>query len=36
LAQISARLAADEAMHWTVLTQVLKDPLPAKALSFGA
>jgi len=36
LAQVSARLAADEAMHWTVLTQVLKDPLPAKALSFGA
>ncbi len=36
LAQISARLAADEAMHWTVLSQVLKDPLPAKALSFGA
>ena len=32
----SARLAADEAMHWTVLTQALKDPLPAKALSFGA
>ncbi len=29
LAQVSARLAADEAMHWTVLTQVLKDPLPA-------
>ena len=36
LAQASARLAADEAMHWTVLTQVLKDPLPANALSFGA
>jgi rubrerythrin len=36
LAQISARLAADEAMHWTVLSQALKDPLPAKALSFGA
>ena len=36
LAQISSRLAADEAMHWTVLSQVLKDPLPAKALSFGA
>ena len=35
-AQVSARLAADEAMHWTVLTQALKDPLPAKALSFGA
>ncbi len=36
LAQVSARLAADEAMHWAVLTQALKDPLPAKALSFGA
>lgn len=36
LAQVSARLAADEAMHWTVLSQALKDPLPAKALSFGA
>ncbi len=36
LAQVSARLAADEAMHWTVLTQALKDPLPAKALSFEA
>jgi len=36
LAQISARLAADETMHWTVLTEALKDPLPAKALSFGA
>jgi rubrerythrin len=36
LAQVSARLAADETMHWTVLTEALKDPLPAKALSFGA
>jgi fructose-1,6-bisphosphatase/sedoheptulose 1,7-bisphosphatase-like protein len=36
LAQVSARLAADETMHWTVLSQALQDPLPAKALSFGA
>ncbi len=36
LAQVSARLAADEVMHWTVLSQALKDPLPAKALTFGA
>ncbi len=36
LAQVSARLATDEAMHWTVLSQVLKDQLPATALSFGA
>jgi rubrerythrin len=35
LAQVSARLAADETMHWTVLSQALKDPLP-NALSFGA
>src|SRR5262245_30631080 len=36
LAQVSARLAADEAVHWIVLSQALKDPLPASALSFGA
>jgi rubrerythrin len=36
LAQVSARLAADEAMHWIVLSQALKDPLPPNALSFGA
>jgi rubrerythrin len=36
LAQVSARLAADEAMHWTVLTEALKESLPARALSFGA
>ena len=36
LAQVSARLAADETMHWTVLSAALQDPLPAKALSFGA
>lgn len=35
-AQISARLAADETMHWTVLTQVLGDALPTQALSFWA
>ncbi len=36
LAQISGRLAADETMHWTVLAQALKLPLPMKALTFGA
>ena len=36
LAKVSARLAADETMHWTVLAQAIKEPLPAKALSFGA
>jgi Ferritin-like domain len=36
LAQVAARLAADETMHWTVLSQVLGKSLPAGALSFGA
>jgi hypothetical protein len=36
LAQVSARLAADETMHWTALTQALGESLPAGALSFGA
>jgi rubrerythrin len=36
LAQVAARLAADETMHWTVLAQVLGQPLPTGALSFGA
>ena len=36
LTQVSARRAADETMHWTVLSQALKDPLPPNALSFGA
>jgi rubrerythrin len=36
LAQISARLAADETMHWTALARALGDELPAAALTFGA
>jgi rubrerythrin len=36
LAQVAGRLAADETMHWTVLAQVLGQPLPTAALSFGA
>ena len=36
LAQVSARIAADETMHWTVLAQALGQPLPRMALSFGA
>lgn len=36
LGQVAARLAADETMHWTVLSQALGKPLPAAALSFGA
>lgn len=36
LATVAARLAADETMHWTALSQALGKPLPANALSFGA
>lgn len=36
LAKVAARLAADETMHWTVLTNALGRPLPAGALTFGA
>lgn len=36
LGQVAARLAADETMHWTALTQVLARSLPAGALTFGA
>ena len=36
LAQVSGRLAADETMHWTVLTTALKQSLPEKALTLGA
>jgi hypothetical protein len=36
LAQISARLAADETMHWTTLARALGDELPQAALTFGA
>jgi rubrerythrin len=36
LAQISARLAADETMHWTALARALGDSLPKDALTFGA
>lgn len=35
-AQVSGRLAADEVMHWTVLSSVLGDALPSAALTFGA
>jgi rubrerythrin len=35
-AQVAARLAADETMHWTVLSQALGQALPSGALSFGA
>ncbi len=36
LAQVAGRIASDEVMHWTVLQQALRMPLPAEALSFGA
>jgi hypothetical protein len=36
LAQVAGRVAADETMHWTVLTSVMKEALPEKALTFGA
>lgn len=36
LGQIAARLAADETLHWTVLSQALGSMLPSGALSFGA
>ena len=36
LGQVSARIAADETMHWTVLAQALGVSLPAKPLTFGA
>lgn len=36
LAKVAARLAADETMHWSILTNALGRPLPAAALSFGA
>lgn len=36
LAKVSARLAADETLHWTVLTQALGRALPTSAPFFGA
>jgi hypothetical protein len=36
LSQVSARLAADETMHWTALAQALGQAIPAQPLSFGA
>lgn len=36
LAQVAGRLAADEAMHYTVLASALGRPLPERALTFGA
>lgn len=36
LAKVAARLAADETLHWTALSQALGLALPVGALSFGA
>lgn len=36
LAKVAARLAADETMHFTILSNVLGRPLPVGALTFGA
>lgn len=36
LAKIAGRLAADETMHWTVLTSAMGKALPTGALTFGA
>jgi rubrerythrin len=36
LSKIAARLASDETMHYTALTQALNETLPAGALTFGA
>lgn len=36
LSKVAARLAADETMHWSILSNALGKPLPASALFFGA
>lgn len=36
LGKIAGRLAADETMHWSILSNALGKPLPDAALSFGA
>jgi rubrerythrin len=36
LQQVSAKLAADEALHWGILTSALAAPIPTKGFIFGA
>lgn len=36
LAKVAARLASDETMHWSILSNALNKPLPMAALTFGA
>jgi len=36
LIKVSTRIAADEVIHWTTLSSILRLPLPPQALTFGA
>ncbi len=36
LAKVAGRLAADETMHWSILSNAMGKPMPMAALSFGA
>jgi len=36
LAKLSARVLADESLHWTALASTLAHPLPANAMFFGS
>ena len=36
IAKVAGRLAADETMHWSILSNAMGKPLPMAALSFGA
>ena len=36
LAKVAGRLAADETMHWSLLTSAIGKAVPAGALTFGA
>ena len=36
LAKVAGRLAADETMHWSILSNAMGKPLPMAALTFGA
>jgi len=36
LAKVAGRLAADETLHWSILSNAMGKPLPMAALTFGA
>jgi len=36
LAKVAGRLAADETMHWSILSSAMGKPMPMAALTFGA